>query len=487
MIPVGSMRRRRLDREGQALFLQSLLAFGGFYLAHRLFVVIQKARWVDLGAVTSAHVPPLYATWDLRWSLWVLPALAVLALFVGQAGRLYRSDSLRTWKVLALSWLWFMVIGLAISSINNTGRPGGRVRLAFLQPYERTGLEYIGAVPLIEKNGVRAFLWRYSEPGDVRDVPLHVMTHPPGGVLFLWWVSLLLGNSVMAASLANLAFTALAVVGVWLLARILYGETMARYALALYLLVPSVMLYSATSMDGPFAVFPVFSVSFFFLGLKTRRWGWGAVSGLFLALGLFMTYAITFLGLLYAVFAVLLILEDRSRWPWVIRQLLALALAVLGFYLVLYLAWGFNPVLAVLNSIEADHRIMASMPMTPKRWWVHGTANLTAFLFAMGVPVVILWGQALLKRRSRGSSERPALDVFQPGFTIALLLIAFSTLYTLETERIWMFMAPLMVVPAARHLRELCAQSSQSSAWIVALSLMAIQLFAYELCLYTYW
>ena len=43
-------------------------------------------------------------------------------------------------------------------------------------------------------------------------------------------------------------------------------------------------------------------------------------------------------------------------------------------------------------------------------------------------------------------------DTFVIGFLITLLFFTFSTLFTMEVERIWIFMAPFFVIPVAKYL-----------------------------------
>ena len=88
----------------------------------------------------------------------------------------------------------------------------------------------------------------------------HSRTHPPGPVLFLWGVSRLFGPGLVPAWLATVLFASLTTIPVFFLARDLYGEPAARRALALFLLVPSVILFTTTSMDGPMMVFLVAAI-----------------------------------------------------------------------------------------------------------------------------------------------------------------------------------------------------------------------------------
>ena len=123
-------------------------------------------------------------------------------------------------------------------------------------------------------------------------------------------------------------------------------------------------------------------------------------------------------------------------------------------------------------------------------------ANLFAFLIAVGLPITTVWLRQVVStltewRRNTLSSEQESipwifryekLDAFVIGFLITLLFFAFSTLFTLEVERIWIFMVPFFVIPVAKHL----ADRPISDLYWVAGVLVA-QLIVAEALLYTYW
>ena len=88
-------------------------------------------------------------------------------------------------------------------------------------------------------------------------------THPPGPVLFLWAVRRLFGPGLVPAWLATVLFTATACYLVYFIARRLEGEAVARASLALFLLTPNVVLFTTTSMDGPFSVFLLLALASF--------------------------------------------------------------------------------------------------------------------------------------------------------------------------------------------------------------------------------
>jgi hypothetical protein len=69
---------------------------------------------------------------------------------------------------------------------------------------------------------------------------------------------------------------------------------------------------------------------------------------------------------------------------------------------------------------------------------------------------------------------------------ISLVLIAFSTLFSMEVERIWIFMVPFVVIPAANHLNYLSISRGYFPFYLISI-LMCLQIVLSEAILWTYW
>ena len=119
-------------------------------------------------------------------------------------------------------------------------------------------------MPRVDERGVGAFLRDYSDPEFFETLSGHTRTHPPGGVLFLWFFSKIFGYNLVSASLVSILFTALTVIPLYRLGERVYGEKVARYALLLFLITPNFVMFTGTSMDGPFSVFPILSLYLFY-------------------------------------------------------------------------------------------------------------------------------------------------------------------------------------------------------------------------------
>ena len=303
-----------------------------FFCVYYIFLVyVMRETGLNLGAVGySNHVPPLYAQPSVDLSLWILPALVVCIGFLYLCHK-YLLSGVSNRRLIGIAFVCFIAITISVAQIDGyreLGAEGEKERiLTLLEPYTRTSLEYYGDVPRVDELGIRRFLRDYSKPELFDTLSGHTRTHPPGGVLFLWHVCGLFGYNLISASLASIFFTALTVIPIYRLAEMLYGEKAGRYALLLFLITPNFVMFTGTSMDGPFSVFPILSVYFFYVAreretISDQKWyefrPYSLLTGVSLALGMFMTYSTVIVGVFLCVVALL----ERKRFVQYLKVLL---------------------------------------------------------------------------------------------------------------------------------------------------------------------
>jgi dolichyl-phosphate-mannose-protein mannosyltransferase len=453
----------------------------------------QLQAWFDrhpreLGALRPRHLLPLISRRGWSVGLWLLPAVAVVAGFVLLTRLVYLRSSLRPLWMLALSVVFFFAIGTSVAMIDGYIPTLQRdVRPAVLYPYTQPFASYAD-VPKVEAKGPSAFLRNFPRRTLNDNMANHSRTHPPGPILFLWAAQRLFGPGLVPAWLATVIFTSLATVPVFFLARDLYGEPVARRAVALFLLTPNLILFSTTSMDGPMTVFLIVALWSFLRATREGGRGWlGAVlSGMALALASFMTYTATFLALYFAVTAVLAFFLDRARFRRIVRIVPVAALSALSFYGVLFLATGYDPIAAVRRSVWANNELVGTGHATLDQYLQVSGANLVAFLVGIGLPLVVVWLRQVRLAVARARAHEEA-DLFVLAFPIALLVIAFSSLYTLETERIWMFMAAFLAVAAACYLYDREQEGAGAGPFYWTAGLLALQVVVMETFSDTLW
>jgi len=314
----------------------------------------------------------------------------------------------------------------------------------------------------------------------------HSKVHPPGGSLFQWLISKPFGYNLWSASLLSILFTSMTVLPVFLLARTLYDETVSRYALAIFLIVPNFVMFTTTSMDGPFSFFPIWAIYLFFHSLREKhKIPWSVLTGLAIALGMFMTYATFFLGLFFGIVLLLSMVFNRSLFKQEFIILIIAFFVFVTFYLMLFLVTGFNFFEALGSAIKQDQLVMGIGYPSLMHYFQISLANLIVFLIGVGIPLSVVWFRTCLisfkRLRDGGISV-----FFVIGFMISLVLIAFSTLFSMEVERIWIFMVPFVVIPAANQLNHLSISRGNFPFYLVS-GLMCLQMVLSEAILWTFW
>ena len=464
---------------------------------------------LDLGALNySRHFIPLYAVPQLDLSWWIVPAIIVCIGFLYLCYKHLLPNSLRPRRLIGIAIVCFLAINISVAQIDGFREIGTEDEpkqiSALLEPYTRLSMEYYGDVPRIDELGLRVFLRDFSKPELFDTLSGHTRTHPPGGVIFLWLVRKIFGYNLVSASLASVLFTALTVIPIYKLAERLYDEKVALYALLLFLITPNFVMFTTTSMDGPFSVFPILSLYLFYeareretapdMELTTFR-PYSLLTGISLALGMFMTYSTVVVGVFLCVIALL----ERKRFLQYLKVLAFAATGFIGFYLLLYVLTGFQPIESLWAAIKKDEAGMGSGFESIDRYFHLSFANLFAFLIGVGIPITTVWLRQLIltvrEWKQNSISEKKDIphripwifnfeksDTFVIGFLITLFYFTFSTWFTMEVERIWIFMVPFFVIPVAKYLT---ARPRSDFYWVAGI--LVVQLIISEVLLYTYW
>ncbi len=438
---------------------------------------------VSLGAVKfHRHVVPLYAQPQTDLSLWLLPALVVLIAFLLLYCKFFLQRSLSSTWLLLISIGFFLAISISVAMIDGYREVNGQQLPAFLEPYTRTRYEYYSDVPKVDQLGLLSFIGDYAKPELFSTLSGHAQTHPPGGILFLWIISKLFGYNLLATSLGSVVFTSLTVIPIYLLAKELYGEPIGRYTLALFLITPNFVMFTGTSMDGPFSLFPILSLYLFYKGKGSERAiRYGVLTGISLSCGMLMTYSTVFIGLFFSVVILLTLIVDRKEFRRILTLLLIAGVTFTAFYLLIFLFTGFNLLEALQASIRKDRAALGTGYETMGLYLNLSVGNLFAFLIGVGIPMTTVWLRQVVQTIRDGRRGKP-IDIYVIGYLISLLVIAFSTLFTMEVERVWIFMVPLILIPVAKHLSK---RGLADFYWVAGLS--CLQLVLFEVTLYTYW
>ena len=476
-------KRRRIFSLFNLIPTQCLCIACFFLLYHKLLAHWMRIASVNLGAVKfHRHVVPLYAQSQTDLSLWLLPALIVLIAFLLLCRKIFLQQSISSTWLFLISIGFFLAISISVAMIDGYREVNGGQLPAFQEPYTRIRYEYYGDVPKVDRDGLLSFMRNYAKPELFSTLSGHAQTHPPGGILFLWIISKLFGYNLLAASLGSIAFTGLTVIPIYRLAKELCGKSVGRYTLALFLITPNFVMFTGTSMDGPFSVFPILSLYLFYEGICSDRARlYGFLTGISLSCGMLMTYSTVFIGLFFSVVMLLTLIVDRRRFRRTLTLLLITGVTFSAFYLLMFLLTRFNLLEALQVSIRKDREALGTGYETLGLYLHLSVGNLSAFLIGIGIPMTTVWLRQIVRTIRDARGGKP-IDIYVIGYLISLLAIAFSALFTMEVERIWIFMAPFVLVPVAKYISQ---RGIADFYWVAGLS--CLQLVLFEVTLYTYW
>ena len=505
---------RHLQKAIRSIVGQTLLIALFFLFYHIILKQIMRETALDLGAINYAkHFVPLYASPEFSFSFWLLPALIVCTGFLFLCYKFLKlgilPDNINPRTLIAIAIVCFITINISVALIDGyheipTETDTEQI-LKLYEPYTRSGQEYYAAVPFIDEMGLRVFLREFTNRELFDELSGHTRTHPPGGVVFLWLVSKIFGYTLVSTSLLSILFTALTVIPFYKLAERLYDKKVALYALLLFLITPNFVMFTTTSMDGPFSVFPILSL-FLFYEARERETDptipidafrpYSLLTGISLALGMFMTYSTVVIG----VFLCIIPLLERKRFVQYLKMLAFAATGFIGFYFILSVLTEFQPFEALWLSIKKDETGMGTGYESIDRYLHLSFANLFAFLIGLGIPITTVWLRQMVKAfkdwkqnsvltENENSEKRRSWllrteesDTFNTGFLMTLLFFTFSTLFTMEVERIWIFMVPFFVIPVAKYLTE---RPRSDFFWVSGM--LVLQLILMEVLLNTFW
>jgi hypothetical protein len=397
----------------------------------------------DPAATLGLPHPPLVGNWTVRAHPLLAVAIACFAVGVAAVPRLLR---LPPWAFAAATGVLTLVLRLAL----NAGRGGTE---SWAHPFRIDGSafegpnEYLPALNALAK-GPRWFLDRFAEL--VPALPVHAAGHPPGLLLLMDAFSL---DTPARLAAVCIAAGALAVPAAYGLARTLLDEPAARAATLLLAFAPGTLLFGTTSADAVYELLGVLAC----WALVTRP----VLGAIALAVVSLFAWSLLAVG----AWAALLVLL-RDGWRRALALSVACGVALIAFYALLYAATGFDPI-GTLRATEQVYRLGIAQS---RPYWFWLTGSPTAFFVVLGLPISY---QAL-----RALADKPTVALAIFG-VIAVACVAGFT--KAETERIWLFFAPLVCLAAGTRL------AHRRRALTTVTAALAVQGLVYGLLVNTVW
>jgi len=345
------------------------------------------------------------------------------------------------------------------------------------QAFTRARYEAIGDIGV--GGSIRGLFGQYNRVHD--HLSLHSRAHPPGPVTILWLLSYVVGRSPGALSVAVMFLGSLAIVPLYFWARDMTGHRAAVTCCLLYMFVPSVALFGATSMDIAFTPFTLAALLFFWRALHRQSIPYAIAAGGMYALLSLTHFSLLILGAYFVFVSVWRLRDDKLRGAVFVN-----AVIMFGAFCAVHFAvraWTGFDVVACMKACKAniDYDRAEEMIHAPRYSMLAWRfLNPLAWLIYAGVPVTILF----FKRLRHPEAETKALFIILAATAAVLALLYLGKG---EGERSALYVFPFLTLPAAHYLSEASKQARSNAPLLITLAFLALQCWVMEALLYTYW
>ena len=413
----------------------------GYIPDRALFFALPSPKWSSFGWMSIASLP-LCFLWFVRGKLqqWV-PAHFLLSV-----------------------WFMFVLFSLGVAGLRE-GTTG------IYEPFTRTQLEYTGDEELIES--VPQFLREYVSLNP--QLSLHGATHPPGYALLLHLLKGIFQVEIFGLSVLMVMLGGLVVFPLYYFWRYFIPEDKLRQVLLIYAFTPSLVMFSATSMD-------IATPVSFWLALLISFLGWrkgnilSVVGGVLAGVALLMNFLFLFFALVFLVFFICRFKEvQTSERITLVKRGVWTITGFLGFLVMVYEITGYSPVANFLVANAVHHGVVSTGASSAVTYLLFALINLVAFFLFLGVPTVILFFWHGIKNFF---TRENILSSF--GFFVVLFFVL-SGLFQGEVERIWLFLTPLFLPAMYRSIEK------STVSYPVVISLLVLQIVVIQTLFYTYW
>ncbi len=407
-------------------------------------------------------------------------ALVLLVFFTGMAAARF---TVHLWmpadsEPSAQTVRWFLV-GLIVFAFAFAGavamlRNGP---MGISQAYQRHGYEYISDIGAT--SGIEALFRDYLK---IRPyLSMHAKVHPPGPIALLWLFSYGIGQDPLALSLATMAFGVLAILPLYGWGADLAGRRTALACCVLYSLMPSIVLFTATSADILFMPFTLTTLFLFTRAIERRSALYALAAGAGYALMSLLSFSLIAVGAFFAFYG-LWQFADKGKRAAVVQTAVVMLAAFLAVHAVLRYGTGFDVIAcyhACKQQFAADQAHLDQVtPRFPA--WTWRFLNPACWFYFAGIPVSLLFLDRVRHARLSG---------FGLAVVMVLTVIAIDLLYLArgEGERSAMYVLPFVVLLASCRLDALCRESRCYGPFWVTVVFLAFQCWLTESWFYTFW
>jgi hypothetical protein len=412
---------------------------------------------VVMAALVVCHCPGVNGPWFWKWPWRRLPAWPYYPFMILAAVPVFAAIALRHWRprtsvAIALVLIMAGSMTMKLANVAAGRQPIGLDRIGQLVESKQVTSYYTDAAKYIDST---SWLADYSEI--VSWLELHTRSKPAGPGTFYRAMILAFGESRSTAIACGIAvglLSTLSIPAIWWLVRLLTGESEAGLrAAAMLALCPGFVLFFPM-LDPIYVVFTAAMLGLWHLALTRGGWVWAAALGVALMATTFVTYLPLVLGAFMLGYALLgplaRTLSMRQRIETLVWQGTIALAAWAGAFAVLWLTTRYEPIVVFRANLHAQHKFIAKFH--PARTFPRTVPwDLADFALGAGWIVPALAIAALVRqlRTSEAGADRSRLLLLCLGMP---LLVAMTALIQTETARVWIFLLPMLLLPASIEL-----------------------------------
>jgi hypothetical protein len=401
--------------------------------------LLTVAAGIVFAILVFAHVPGVNGPdyWQWAWQRRGDVALVALLLLVAAAPAL-AAQFVRS-RIGALVLLGVSVIALQFAG--NALQPGlhGVARIDHVAHDQLETSYFTVAESIVDAHGID---WLGQYDALLRLAPQHATTKPPGPVAFYVFLIRLAGaaRAPLVIAIAISLLSACGVAATWWMVRTMTGDDEAGCTAATLLALSPAMTLFFLYLDPVYPIFSCALLGLWFRALERDSRRDALLFGLLLFLTTMTSYTLLVLGLPLAAMTLTRLARRGGLRRIRIFELVAIALGVaLAVHALFAFVTGFNPLSAFRTALAMQ---AYQLPLLHRPW--PKTVPFDLLDFFLGAAWVPLIPAAWWVAKHRDVSAWTFLTPF---------VVAVTGLIQAETARVWIFLLPLLFLPAARELR----------------------------------
>ncbi|MGC8739631.1 MAG: hypothetical protein ACP5UA_13445 [Candidatus Hydrogenedens sp.] len=397
-----------------------------------------------------------------------LLTIASTSLFIKLLGSNNGEDKKKTIFILLGIYLFYILFSIEVASIRD-----GLSTIA--QPYQRTKYEYIGDIGITK--GIFELFNRYHEIQPY--LSLHGRLAPPGPLSLLWFCSYFIGKSPMPLSLFTILFGGLAIfpLFLWIKELLCNNTKIAIIGTFLYTIIPSLVLFCATSTEILYMPFLFLSLWTFEKSINKSSIPLVFVSGISFAVLSLFKFTLLSIGIYFLLRGIVCLYKKQQFLPRLILLSICMCIGFFSFYSILYLITGYKPIQVFLQAQKMFREDIQSLQIIAPRyslWWFKLFTPLS-WIYFTGIP--ILFG-FLGQIRTKNLEEKFEVVLF----LITLFILTIAYIAPGEGERSALYIFPFFLIPSLHFWRN----HLTNTIGVIVLFLI-FQTVLTEALFYTYW